>query len=138
MWFDTIKMTEGYIYVISNSTMAADTFKVGFTDKTPTERLRQANGDTWSLPHFKLEFAKRVTDARDKEQKLHRALASFGKRIHPKREFFNVPLKSIRILFDMIDGEMWVEAPEIPETQTIEPPDNTIRERLAPFEYVKK
>ena len=129
-------MTEGYIYVISNSTMAPDTYKVGFTDKTPPERLRQANSDTWSLPYFKLEFAKKVIDARDKEQKLHRALASFGKRIHPKREFFVVPLKNIRVLFDMIDGEMWVEGPEVPfEAEIVS--ENPIRDRLAGFAFKK-
>jgi hypothetical protein len=111
--YDTQKvctMTEGYIYVMSNSMMAADTFKVGFTDKTPTERLAQANSSTWALPNFKIEFAKKVVDARDKEQKLHKALSLFGKRVDPKREFFVVPLKNIRTLFDMFDGEMWSES----------------------------
>ena len=92
---------------MSSSTMPADTFKVGFTDKTPTERLTQANSSTWALPNFKIEFAKKVTDAKNKEQKLHKALSSFGKRVDPRREFFVIPLKSIRTLFDMIDGEMW-------------------------------
>jgi hypothetical protein len=77
-----------------------------------------------------------VTDARDKEQKLHKALGAFGKRIHPKREFFNVPLTSIRVLFDMIDGEMWVKPPEIPDTEP-EINENPIRERLAAFVYKK-
>ena len=119
--------------------MGPETFKVGYTDKTPTERLRDANSNTWTLPIFKLEFAKRVTDAHDKEQKLHRALASFGKRIHPKREFFNVPLKSIRVLFDMIDGEMWVQPPNPPEPETNSEKnfENAIHERLAPFAYKK-
>ena len=103
-------MSEGYIYTMPNSTMAPDTYKVGFTEKLPTERLKEANSSTFALPHFKLEFAKKVTDPRDKEQKLHRALTSFGKRIHPKREFFVVPLKNIRVLFDMIDGEIWDES----------------------------
>lgn len=129
-------MTEGYIYVFSNSSLPADTFKVGYTDKTPLERLKDANGCTWALPTFKLEFAKKVTDARNKEQKLHKALGAFGKRIHPKREFFNVPLNSIRVLFDMIDGEMWVQPPEIPETEP-EINENPIRERLAAFVYKK-
>lgn len=129
-------MTEGYIYVISNPSFGADTFKVGYTDKTPTERLKEANSTTWAFPTFKLEFAKKVIDARDKEQKLHRALGSFAKRIHPKREFFNVQLKSIMLLFDMFDGEMWVQTPEVPEiisdtTETI------VRDRLAPFVYKK-
>ncbi len=103
-------MVEGYIYVMSSSTMAADTYKVGFTDKTPTERLAQANSTTWALPTFKIEFAKKVTDAKNKEQKLHKALSFFGKRVDPRREFFAVPLKTIRTLFDMIDGEMWSES----------------------------
>jgi hypothetical protein len=129
-------MTEGYIYVISNPSFGADIFKVGYTDKTPTERLKEANSTTWAFPTFKLEFAKKVIDARDKEQKLHRTLGAFARRIHPKREFFNVQLKSIMLLFDMIDGEMWVQTPEVPEiisdaTETI------VRDRLAPFVYKK-
>jgi len=120
-------MSEGYIYVMSSSTMAQDIFKVGFTEKTPPERLKEANGSTWALPNFKLEFAKKVNDAKDKEQKIHRALSSFGKRIHPKREFFLVPLKSIRILFDMIDGEMWKESLDVTTTHNVsETKDNNI------------
>ena len=95
-------MSEGYIYVMSNPIMAQDTFKVGFTEKTPPERLKEANGSTWALPNFKLEFAKKVNDAKDKEQKIHRALSSFGKRIHPKREFFVVPLKSEELMKEIV------------------------------------
>jgi hypothetical protein len=88
-------------------------FKVGMTEHTPEERLAQANGSTWAFPCFKVEFAKRVANPRDKETKLHKALASFGNRVHPKREFFKVPLESIRTLFDMFDGEMWGTSAEI-------------------------
>jgi hypothetical protein len=41
---------EGYIYCFSNPTLA-EIYKIGYTTRTPLERLQEANAsDTWRLP----------------------------------------------------------------------------------------
>lgn len=58
--------TDGYLYCISNEYMP-DILKVGYTCRTPEERLREANSsNTWILPSFKIEFAKKVLNPKKK------------------------------------------------------------------------
>jgi hypothetical protein len=63
-------MTDGYIYCFSNPSMPA-ILKVGMTERTPIIRLGEANAsDTWRPPTpYKIEFAKKVSDASGKEKK---------------------------------------------------------------------
>ena len=95
----------GYIYCFSNENMK-DTYKIGFTTRCPLMRLREANnGDTWSLTNkFNIEFAKEVSDCREKEKQIHKHLSLVGERVCENREFFKVPLEVIRSVFELIDG----------------------------------
>jgi hypothetical protein len=104
-------MSEGYIYCISNECMPG-IFKVGMTERTPVERLKEANkSDTWRPPiPYKLEFAKRVQLVREKEGYLHRLLSKYHCRINESREFFKCDVADVRLFFDILDGEYW--APE--------------------------
>ena len=104
------KMTDGYIYCFSNSCMPG-ILKVGMTNRTPVIRLGEANAsDTWRPPSpYKIEFAKKVSDASGKENTLHTLLEQYTDRIHPRREFFRVSPEEVRKFFDLMDGEMWVE-----------------------------
>ena len=77
------------------------------TKRTPDLRLKEANSSTWTFPEFTIEFAKLVSNPRDKETKIHNILARYEKRIYPNREFFNVSLDEVKDLFDLIDGEWW-------------------------------
>lgn len=83
--------------------------KIGMTERTPDERLRDANmPDTWRPPTpYVIEFAKQVTQPKQKEAVLHKLLEQYTDRVHPRREFFRLPLDDVRTFFDLIDGEYW-------------------------------
>jgi hypothetical protein len=103
-------MTDGYLYCFSNESMSG-ILKVGMTDQTPEIRLNEANcTDTWRPPTpYKIEFAKKVLNAKQKETTLHILLTQYTERINPKREFFRISPEEVMTFFDLIDGEMWVE-----------------------------
>jgi hypothetical protein len=88
-----------------------DILKIGMTERTPETRLSEANAsDTWRPPTpYKIEFAKKVANASEKEKTLHLLLEQYTDRIHPQREFFRVSSEEVRKFFDLIDGEIWVE-----------------------------
>lgn len=108
----------GYIYCFSNPSMP-DILKIGMTERTPEIRLNEANtSDTWRPPTpYKIEFAKKVIHAPEKEKTLHVLLEQYTERINPRREFFRVSPEEVRKFFDLMDGEMWID------TNTIEEPD---------------
>jgi hypothetical protein len=98
----------GYIYCFSNLCMPG-IIKCGMTYRTPEDRLKEANAsDTFRPPiPYKLEFAKKVKNPRSKEKILHKLLEKYTKKLHPKREFFNISPKDLQLFFDLIDGEMY-------------------------------
>ena len=69
-------MSEGYVYCFSNISMP-NILKIGMTERTPIERLNEANSsDTWRPPTpYKIEFAKRVNNPRMKEYMIHKLLS---------------------------------------------------------------
>tara|TARA_B100001094_G_scaffold39000_2_gene33428 strand:+ start:2168 stop:3241 length:1074 start_codon:yes stop_codon:yes gene_type:complete len=102
---------EGYVYCISNEFMPG-IYKVGVTMRSPLERLKEANSsDTWKIPTYKIEFAKKVMDPKDKEKKLHKLLEKLMTRVHTRREFFRGEVNDVREIFDLLDGEIWYEDP---------------------------
>jgi hypothetical protein len=100
----------GYVYCFSNESMPG-ILKIGMTERTPDERLKEANiSDTWRPPTpYKLEFAKKVNDAKNKELLLHKLLEKYTERINSKREFFRVSVEEVRSFFDLMDGEIYME-----------------------------
>jgi T5orf172 domain len=102
-------MDEGYIYCFSNESMPG-ILKVGVTERTPEIRLNEANScDTWRPPTpYKLESAKKVLDSRKKEIALHKVLSRYSERINPKREFFRITVEEVKLLIDLMDGEVWI------------------------------
>ena len=102
-------MSEGYIYCMSNSAMPG-LLKVGMTDRSPEERLSDANSaDTWRPPiPYKVEIAKKVLSARQKEGRLHKLLEKYTERVNPKREFFRATVEQVAEFFALIDGDDWV------------------------------
>ena len=105
-------MADGYIYCFSNQSIPG-ILKVGMTERTPDARLAEANAsDTWRPPTpYVIEFAKKVSNAFGKEKTLHILLEQYTDRPHPRREFFRVSTKEVRMFFDLMDGEMWSETP---------------------------
>lgn len=107
----------GYIYCFSNTNMPG-ILKVGMTERTPELRLNEANNSgTWTLPSYKIVIAKKVLNPKQKELTLHILLSQYAQRIHPKREFFRVSQEEVKTFFDLIDGELWVEASEKEEEE---------------------
>ena len=105
---DYIKMGEekGFLYVFSNESMP-DIFKVGMTMRNIEERLREANShDTFKPPTpYKFEFGVSVNKPREKEKILHTLLSKYTERIHPKREFFKIPLEELILFFKLKDTD---------------------------------
>ena len=103
-------MIEGYIYCFSNPSMPG-ILKIGMTERTPKKRLNEANAsDTWRPPtKYKIEFAKKVKNPKQKETTLHFLLEKYTDRINPRREFFRISSKEVNTFFDLIDGDIWIE-----------------------------
>jgi hypothetical protein len=103
-------MNSGFIYCLSNIAMP-NLVKVGMTKRTPKKRLAEANrNNTWIPMPYKIEFAKKVCNPKEKETTLHKLLEKYAGRINPKREFFTATPETVLLYFDLIDGEMWVES----------------------------
>ena len=106
-------MDEGYLYCISNLDIMPGIYKIGMTLRDPIERLKEANSsETWKIPTFKIEFAKKVLGPKNKEKKLHKLIEKFTERVHQKREFFRGNIEDIREVFELLDGENWEEKNE--------------------------
>jgi hypothetical protein len=106
--------------------------KVGMTERTPEARLSEANtSDTWRPPTpYKIEFAKKVSNASGKEKTLHTLLEQYTERINPRREFFRVSPEEVRKFFDLMDGEMWAETRKKEEEEEEEEEDTSSESAL--------
>ena len=56
---------------------------------------------------YTLEFAKKVTQPKEKEKTLHALLERYAERVSPSHEFFRVSVEEVRTFFALMDGEMW-------------------------------
>ena len=100
----------GYIYCFVNESMPG-IVKVGMTNRTPEERLKDANTpDTFKPPlPYKICFAKYVSNPKQKERILHSILEKYTERIHNQREFFRISPEDLLLFFSLIDGVFWGE-----------------------------
>ena len=98
------KMTEGYIYCLSNPSMPG-IVKVGMTERTPEDRAKELFSTGVPLP-FKIEFAKYVKDPKNKESSLHLLLEQYSCRLYPRREFFRISPEEVLKFFNLMDGKM--------------------------------
>ena len=103
-------MTSGYIYCLSNPAYHSNMFKVGMIwkdNRKPEDRAKELSSHTGVPLPFKIEFAKKVNDCKQKEKLLHKLLTKHLERVNPKREFFLGSLEDIKEFIDLIDGEWW-------------------------------
>ena len=102
---------EGYLYCFSNESMEG-IIKIGMTERTPDIRLNEANiSDTWRPPTpYKLELAKKVSNPKQKEKIIHKLLTQYSERINPNREFFKISIEEVKVFFEIIDGEYWIQS----------------------------
>jgi len=92
---------EGYIYCMTNEHMPGFV-KVGYTDRTPEDRLAEANADTWSIPCWKCETSVKVRSAKDAEKAIHLLLSCDDGRVSPRREFFNCTVDYVKMVFAIL------------------------------------
>ena len=107
------KMTEGYIYCLSNEAMPG-LVKVGGTwspERTPDIRAKELYTTGVPLP-FKIEFAKLVSEPKKKETSLHLLLEQYTTRM-PGREFFRTSPEEVMKFFDLMEGTMWEDKKKI-------------------------
>jgi hypothetical protein len=123
-------MTDGYLYCFSNQ-LIPGILKVGMTERTPEIRLNEANNsDTWRPPiPYEIVFAKKVSNPKQKETTLFSILSQYTERINPRREFFRVSQEEVKTLFDLIDGELWVETPKEKEDEEDEEENEKNKEK---------
>lgn len=112
-WFFQKYSMSGYIYCFSNNNMEG-VYKIGFTKRSPLIRLKEANrGNTWALSgKFHIEFSKKVNDCIKMEKNIHDILDSFDTRIQPNREFFKLSLSTIKKIFEITEGEWYIDNDE--------------------------
>jgi len=99
---------EGYVYCMSNEHMP-NFLKIGYTDRTPEERLAEANADTWSIPVWRCEMSCRVKVPREVEKILHQLLGRGEGRVSARREFFRSSIDEVRGLFDLLKTQNVIE-----------------------------
>jgi len=91
-------MASGFVYILHNPSFRADRYKVGMTTKTPEERAAQLSAETGVPTPYEVLYSRHVKDCKEVEGLVHRHLAD--RRLHPRKEFFEVPL---RVLIDVLD-----------------------------------
>jgi hypothetical protein len=122
------KDKDGWVYCISNENVRSAKLpnnillKIGMTERTPHERLAEANkSDTWRPPlNYKIEFAKKVKNALQKEKTIYKLLEQYNERVNRSREFFDISVEKARLYFDLMDGE-YLELKESEDPKPLEP-----------------
>jgi hypothetical protein len=127
------KDKEGWVYCISNENVRSAKLpnnillKIGMTERTPHERLAEANkSDTWRPPlNYKIEFAKKVKNALQKEKTIHKLLEQYNERVNRSREFFDISVEKARLYFDLMDGE-YLELKEPEDLKPVSKPQKGV------------
>lgn len=92
----------GYLYCFSNESLK-NLYKIGMTTRTIEDRLKEANSSTWNPDKFKMELCVRVNNVEEREKMVHKLLEEY--RSNSRREFFEVPLEKVKLIFDLLREE---------------------------------
>ena len=103
-------MSRGWIYCMSNKAFP-NLLKIGQTKHPPNNRADQLYSTGVPYP-FKVEFAKKIDNYEKREKIIHSILEKYIKRVNPKREFFEASVKDVKPIFDLLDGEDYLEISE--------------------------
>ena len=103
-------MSKGWIYCMSNKSFPS-LLKIGQTKNIPTARAEQLYSTGVPYP-FKIEFAKKIENYEKREKIIHTILEKTTKRVNSKREFFEASVKDVKLIFDLLDGDDFIEIPE--------------------------
>ena len=89
------------VYILTNQAMPG-IIKIGITDNSIEQRMKELDKTSTPLP-FECYFAKKVSDNKFIESKMHEAFDSF--RIRQNREFFRMDPNAAKAALDMTEGE---------------------------------
>ena len=87
-------MTQGYIYVLANSSMP-NMIKVGKTTRQPSLRAQELSSVTGVPTPFLVVYEKQFNDCNSAESFIHELLSIKGFRVSANREFFNAPVHDV-------------------------------------------
>ena len=97
-----IKEEDGCIYALYNESYP-NMFKIGCTGNDTEIRAKQLYTTGVPTP-FKVVDFRHVHNYKKKEKDVHNLLEHMGHRVNSKREFFNVSLETIKLIFELIDN----------------------------------
>ena len=92
----------GYLYCFSNESLK-NLYKIGMTTRNVEDRLKEANSSTWNPDKFKVELYVKVNKVEEREKHVHKLLEEY--RSNSRREFFEVPLEKVKLIFDLLREE---------------------------------
>ena len=128
----------GYVYAFSNESMPGF-IKIGMTERTPEERLAEANlPDTFKPPTpYVIEIQKKVNNCKETEKKIHALLSD--KRVNPHREFFKITIEELNEIFNNIEDSQIDQTYTVleKENEFIDKINNNIFDVLSSFKVTK-
>jgi hypothetical protein len=87
---------------------------IGMTLITPEQKIDYINElyGLWRPPTpYKCEFAKRVLHAEHKKNTIYKLILQ--SRVNPNQKFFRITIEEVRTLFDLMDGDNWINSKSI-------------------------
>jgi hypothetical protein len=123
-------MASGYIYCMSNPSFVPDLLKLGVSERTPDVRRDELHTTGVPTP-FVLQFAKFVTNIREKERLLFTILRD--KRVSDKREFFRINIEEVISLFMLMDGAWWPNEQSRPMFAMTSPKFSSLTSPITPI-----
>lgn len=98
---------KGFLYCFYTDCMPG-IYKIGLTTRSLEKRLKEANTGTYVPPiPYRIVFAKKVNNVKEKEGKIHQLLTRYSKRVNKKKEFFRITEDEVYLIFSLLDGQ-WV------------------------------
>ena len=100
------KMKKGFIYILSNSSLKENLFKIGKTSKSTSQRTKQLSSSTSIPESFEILHEFEFNDLNWAEREVHKELDKY--RYNRKKEFFNCDIdiaKSAILKIQLIDKE---------------------------------
>jgi hypothetical protein len=92
-------MAEGFVYLLRNEAMPGFV-KIGLTELSVEQRIRQLNNNTSVPLPFEEYFAARVPDCQRLERTLHFVFGE--KRVNPNREFFRIDPDLAKAIIELV------------------------------------
>lgn len=130
-----IKLGEsGWVYIITNASLAEGVLKIGATTDDPIIRAKQLSAATAAATPFVVAYSRKVSDVNLIEARMHQRFDD--ERLNEGREFFKVPLHRAIVALDEMAGEdYWGPKVETPFAEMFAsfPDDGTARD-LTPEE----